>query len=124
MDNNIETEKDAVKKSLEGELYFQNPTDEYNYFLERMEAIAKYSNEFFRESAKEALISRYIKALAMLREENEFDSVTLSDVYYDILNQLGIDSYCVEKEIDNYIKIHDIDYSKKENIIVSNSSKR
>lgn len=118
MNNNL-NEEEMVKSNIAGEVYFQNPAEEYNYFLTRMKAINKYSNEFFIESAKLDLANRYLRALALLREENSFDSEPLADVYYDILSRLGIDSYIIEQEVDNYIKTHDIDYSKKSNIVVS-----
>ncbi|MBR2840739.1 MAG: hypothetical protein IKF01_02590 [Bacilli bacterium] len=121
MDNNeiLNNEEIEVRRSLDGEIYFANPTAEYDYFMKRMDAISKYSNEFFREIAILKLANRYMKALAMLREENSFDSETLADVYYDILNRLGIEQYCIEGEIDNYIKTHDIDFTKKSNMVVS-----
>lgn len=126
MDNNeiLNNEETEVRRNLDGEIYFADPTAEYDYFMSRMDAISKYSNEFFRESSKAELSRRYLKALAMLREENSFDSEPLADVYYDILNRLGIDQYCIDGEVDNYIKTHDIDFSKKGDMIVSSRGKK
>lgn len=125
MNNNeiLNNEENEVRRSLDGEIYFADSTAEYDYFMKRMDAISKYSNELFREIAILKLANRYMKALAMLREENSFDSETLADVYYDILNHLGIDQYCIEGEVDNYIKTHEIDFSKREDMIVSSRRK-
>lgn len=37
---------------------------------------------------------------------DELISAGLEDVYYDCLSRLGIDSYCIEAEIDNYKLTH------------------
>lgn len=59
------------------------------------------------------LAERYIKVLAFLRKENILDAFAIANTYYDCSALLGIDYYCVEQKIDDYIATYDIDYSNE-----------
>lgn len=103
---------------LNGEIFFEDPNVEYEYFRNRMDQIKKYNSEFIQQQAISSLISRYIKAIVSLTDDLE--CAALKDVYLDCLNQLGIDSYIIDQEVDNYQKTHVVD---KQNIHVSKTGR-
>ena len=114
---------DSVRASY-NDVFLADLEKETNYFYDRLEAISKYENKFFKESALNKLAERYIRALALLRVENEYEASNMIETYTDFLTRLGIDSYCIEQEVNDYVATHDIDYSKKENLYVSNAGKK
>ena len=119
MDREEQIQSALIRYNLKKEKFFKDPMDEYKYFKERIEAISKYSNEFFQNQAYTELTHRYIKAIAV--SEDEFDAGPLVGVYRDCLEELGCDSYIMEEEVKNYRKTHGI--VKKYNLTVSESAK-
>ena len=99
-------EKALIKYDIKQELYFKNPLDEYEYFKKRVEAINKYGEDFFKTQALASLANRYIRAI------ESFETSALVRIYKDCLEELGIDGYQIESEVENYKMTHE---STKEN---------
>lgn len=107
-----------IQYDLKKEAFFSDPMTEYKYFKERIEAIDKYSNDFFQEQAYAGLTRRYIKAIACMEDDYEYSG--LVSVYRDCLEELGCDSYIMDQEVENYKATHDM---KKEKIVISETGK-
>ncbi len=101
-----------IRDDLRGEIFFMNPREELEYFEKRLAAIEKYDVDFFREEAKNRLIRRYIKALAILSLEDPMEVRAFRDLYVECLTRLGISDYCIEQEVANYITTHGIGSDK------------
>ena len=96
--------EDLIKKELEKEVYFRDPTKEYEFFTKRLEKINSYENKNFKYYATSNLINRYIRAIASFEDVYEADAFI--QVYRDCLIKLGADDYSIDEEVENYKKTH------------------
>jgi len=103
-------EKALIKYDIKQELYFKNPLDEYEYFKKKLKEINKYVEDFFKTQALANLANRYIRAIA--EAGDSFETSALVRIYKDCLEELGIDGYQIESEVENYKMTHE---STKEN---------
>ena len=111
MENEERWEKALIKYDIKQEVFFKNPMDEYEYFKKRMEAISNYEGDFFKTQALGNLANRYIRAIA--EAGDEYEASGLIRIYRDCLEELGIDGYEIEHEIENYKMTHES--TKKDN---------
>ena len=108
----------GVYDILKEEVFFENATEEYDYFNRRMTAISHYSNQFFKDQAIADLTKRYVKGLAAITDTYENDSII--ECYKDCLIQLGMDDYCIDSEVANYKETHT---TKNKDAYVSHNGK-
>lgn len=111
MENEERFEKALIKHDIKQEVFFKNPMDEYEYFKRRMEAISNYDVEFFKNQALGELAKRYIRAIA--EAGDEYEASGLIRIYRDCLEELGIDGYQIDHEVENYKMTHES--TKKDN---------
>ena len=94
------------KKADMTEIFLQNPNEKLQYFKNKIKAISKFSNQFFKHQAYNKLINRYLKKLAFLGDE--YESNSFKQLYIDLLIRLEVDDYTIDKEIENYRQIYNI----------------
>ena len=94
-------EKKNDKNLVEVEKFFKQHINEYKYFLRLREELVTlpYDKQVERVTN---LREKYINAVITLREQDEYESGPLMDVYKDCLTQLGIDPYSLDSVIESY----------------------
>lgn len=110
---------EEIKRDLEGEIYFLDLNQEQEYFEGRLEAFKGYHNDFLENASKGDLAKRYIKALALLSFCDPMEVRAFRDLYVDCLIRLGVNDYCIDKEIENYKRTHNLNPEKTRGMFVS-----
>lgn len=96
--------EDNIRKELDKEIYFKDPSKEYEYFQERKQIISKYEKGPLKNYAINSLIRRYLRAIAAFEDNYEADAFI--QVYKDCLIELGADDYSIKEEVENYKQTH------------------
>ncbi|MDD2238587.1 MAG: hypothetical protein PHH51_01715 [Bacilli bacterium] len=91
--------KEFYEQNLFGDVML-SAQQEREYFEKRMRAIKNYSVGYFKQNAYASLCNRYLQMLSIYPDDMEYKDIR--NVAFSALEELGIDSYIVDSELEAY----------------------